>query len=61
MVLVLLADDNLAACSALWLLLSNRLGLSEIAVVEDWNSLKALAQRGQPEIILFDWELPGLR
>lgn len=59
MVLVLLADDNMAACSALRLLLSNRLGLSEIATVEDWNSLKALARRGQPEIILFDWELPG--
>ena len=59
MVLVLLADDNLAACSALRLLLSNRLGLSEIATVGDWSSLKALAQRGQPEIILFDWELPG--
>jgi CheY-like chemotaxis protein len=59
MVLVLLADDNLAACSALRLLLSNRLGLSEIATVGDWSSLMALAQRGQPEIILFDWELPG--
>lgn len=59
MTLVLLADDNLAACSALHLLLSNRLDLFEVATVGDWKSLKALAQRCQPEIILFDWELPG--
>lgn len=59
MTFMLLADDNLAACSALQLLLSNHLDLPEIAGVRDWNSLKALAQRCQPEIILFDWELPG--
>lgn len=55
---VLLADDNPAACSALRLLLSARLGLHEIVTARDWLSLEALATRVQPGVILLDWELP---
>jgi DNA-binding NarL/FixJ family response regulator len=59
MVFVLLADDNRATCSALHLLLSARLGVEKIASTADWPALLEMARAEQPEVILFDWELPG--
>ena len=55
----LLADDHATTCSALVLLIHARLGESNISTVGDWERLLELACSEQPDIILFDWELPG--
>jgi DNA-binding NarL/FixJ family response regulator len=57
---VLLADDEPKVRSALRLILEQ---LQEIESVEEVNDAKSLADRLQtapPDLLLVDWELPGL-
>lgn len=56
---ILLADDNPATRSALILLLTTRLGCTDIHTAGDWQALKETGIREQPALILLDWELPG--
>ena len=59
MTLLLLADDDAATCSALALLIHTRLEVSGIVTAHDWDHLLELARTELPDVILFDWELPG--
>lgn len=61
---VLLADDNTKVRSALRLLLEQ---LKKVEVVEEVSNAEDLAARleclrcgGRPDLLLLDWELPGL-
>lgn len=58
---VLLADDEPKVCSALRLILEQ---LKEVDSVEEVTSFAALDRRLQvnlPDLLLLDWELPGLQ
>jgi len=57
---VLLADDQPPVRSALRLLLEHGLDLQNVAEVSDAQSLFAFVQTTPPDLILLDWELPGL-
>ena len=56
---ILLADDNRNARSALALLLETRLGASIVGEVATMEALLEQAALNQPDVVLFDWELPG--
>jgi len=57
---VLLADDQIQVRSGLRLLLAQFTGLQIVGEAADATSvLQAVAQK-QPDLILLDWELPGL-
>jgi CBS domain-containing protein len=57
---VLLADHQPQVRSALRLLLEHELGIHRIDEVGDIQSLRAQIQATPPDLILLDWELPGL-
>ena len=58
---VLLADDQSKVRAALRLLLEEELGLSVISEAAEAEDLLAQVQAMQPDLMLLDWELPGLR
>lgn len=57
---VLIADDKAEVRSALSLLIEQEEGLTVAAVAADTLSLISKIQTMQPDVILLDWELPGL-
>ena len=57
---IFLADDNLNVCHALCLLLEQD-GFSLVGEASDAESLLAQVCVAPPDVILLDWELPGLR
>ena len=58
---VLLADDQPEVRSALRLLLEQEPWLRVIGEVSEANALLAQAHAARPDLVLLDWELPGLR
>ena len=58
---VLLADDQTKVRSALRLLLEQEPGLSVVGEADEAEGLLTQVQRTQPDVVLLDWELPGLR
>lgn len=57
---VLLADDQIAIRSALRLLLEQEPHLEVIGEAHDAGSLLAALQTSRPDVVLLDWELPGM-
>lgn len=57
---ILLADDNPAIRSALALLLENRLDVDIVGEAESMEQLLANVECSNPDIVILDWELPGL-
>lgn len=57
---VLLADDQPALRSAVRLLLEQESGVDIVAEVADTQSLLAKTGDLHPDLVLLDWELPGL-
>jgi DNA-binding NarL/FixJ family response regulator len=57
---VLLADDEPKVRSALRLILEQLKEVEVIEEVTDANSLADCLHRSQPDLLLLDWELPGL-
>ncbi len=60
MMRILLADDQPAVCSALELLLRQEWPGSTVSEAKDAAALLAAVQRANPDLVLLDWELPGL-
>jgi two-component system response regulator DesR len=58
---VLLADSKPALRSALRLLLEQEANVNIVAEVADAESLLATMADMQPDLVLLDWELPGLQ
>jgi DNA-binding NarL/FixJ family response regulator len=58
---VLLADDQTKVRSALRLLLEQEPGLSVVGEAAEAEDLLAQVEVTQPDLVLLDWELPGLR
>ena len=58
---VFLADDETKVRSALRLLLEQALGLVVAAEAAESCGLLARVVAAQPDLLLVDWELPGLR
>ena len=58
---ILLADDQTKVRSALRLLLEQEPGLSVVGEAAEAEGLLTQVQRTQPDLVLLDWELPGLR
>jgi two-component system, NarL family, response regulator DesR len=57
---VLLADADLKIRSAIALLLRHKLGVAEICEIADACQIDACLAQFQPDLVLVDWELPGL-
>jgi DNA-binding NarL/FixJ family response regulator len=57
---VLLADDRTQVRSALRVLLEQRLGLDIVGEAAETERMFALVQAATPDLVLLDWELPGL-
>lgn len=57
---VLLADDQPQVRSALRLLLEQEPEIKVIGEVDNANDLLASAQSTKPDLLLLDWELPGM-
>ena len=57
---VLVADDQVAVRSALRRLLKEEPGLTVVSEVVRTEELLDQAQVTQPDLVLLDWELPGL-
>ena len=57
---VLLADDQPKVCSALRLLLSQQPGIEVVGETAEAEALLAHIENTHPDLILLDWELPGL-
>ncbi len=57
---ILLADDNPAIRSALALLLETRLPVQIVGVADSMESLLVEMADFLPDIVILDWELPGL-
>ena len=57
---ILIADDNPAIRSALALLLETRLNVIIVGVTDQMELLLTDVARLQPDIVILDWELPGL-
>ena len=57
---VLLADDHREVLSALSLLLDDEPGLCVIGEALDVRSLLDATSKLSPDLVLLDWELPGL-
>jgi DNA-binding NarL/FixJ family response regulator len=57
---VLIADHNPDVRTAMRLLLAEKLQVDNVFEVSDLTSLNNSLLKVQPEIILLDWELPGL-
>ncbi len=58
---ILVADDQAQVRSALRLLLENERGWTIVGEVEDGAGLLAWLQTACPDLLLLDWELPGLQ
>jgi len=58
---VLLADDQAQVRSALRLLLTQEPGLSVVGEATEAQALLAQAEAIRPDVVLLDWELPGLQ
>ena len=58
---VLLADDQAQVRSALRLLLTQEPGLSVVGEATEAQALLAQAEDIHPDMVLLDWELPGLQ
>jgi DNA-binding NarL/FixJ family response regulator len=58
---ILLADDQEVVRRALRLLLEEELSCVIAGEVQDASSLEAAVKRVAPDLVLLDWELPGLR
>ena len=58
---VLLADDQSKVRSALRLLLEQEPELSVVGEAAEVEDLLAQVEATQPDLVLLDWELPGLR
>ena len=56
---ILIADSNLSSRNAMALLLSRRLGLSDIAEAGDAETLIRVLVDDPPDILLLDWQLYG--
>jgi DNA-binding NarL/FixJ family response regulator len=57
---ILLADDQPGVCSALRLLLEQEPGLRVVGEAAEAEELLAQMQAACPDLVLLDWELPGL-
>jgi DNA-binding NarL/FixJ family response regulator len=57
---ILLADDNPAIRSALALLLETRLNVCIVGEVDNMENLLDYVTDYHPDIVILDWELPGL-
>ena len=57
---VLLADDQAKVRSALRLLLEHQPGLEILGEAVDTTGLLDWAKAAHPDLVLLDWELPGL-
>ena len=57
---IILADDQPEVCSALRLLLEQRTGQVPVSEASDIQNLLAQAHSLHPDLVLLDWELPGL-
>lgn len=57
---VFLADDQESVRSALRLLLEQEAGMEIVGEAGDAAHLLALVEQAAPDVILLDWELPGL-
>jgi DNA-binding NarL/FixJ family response regulator len=60
MIRILLADDQPQVRSALGLLLEHEPGLEVVGEASNGDELMALASAAHPDLVLLDWELPGL-
>jgi len=58
---ILLADKQVEVRSALRFLLEQELGMSVVGEVAEASRLLAQAAAAQPDVVLLDWELPGLQ
>lgn len=58
---ILLADDQAQVRSALRLLLTQEPGLSVVGEAAETGVLLAQAEATRPDVVLLDWELPGLQ
>ena len=58
---ILVADDQSGVRSALHLLLEQELGLSIVEEVVEADRLLAQIEMTRPDVVLLDWELPGLQ
>jgi DNA-binding NarL/FixJ family response regulator len=58
---VLLADGKPALRSAMRLLLEQEADVNIVAEVADVEMLLAVAEQLRPDLVLLDWELPGLQ
>lgn len=57
---VLLADPDLSVRSAITLLLKHKLGVCSVDEVNDASLLAERVARTHPDLLLIDWEMPGL-
>ena len=57
---ILLADDQMKVRSALLLLLAQINGLQIVGEAADATSVLQTVAQKQPDLVLLDWELPGL-
>ncbi|NIM96468.1 MAG: response regulator [Anaerolineales bacterium] len=57
---ILLADGRSKVRFALRVLLEQRSGLTVVGEIEDANNLLEGIEESSPDIVLLDWELPGL-
>jgi DNA-binding NarL/FixJ family response regulator len=57
---IFLADDQSMVCSALRLLLEHEAGMVIVGEAPDTDQMLAQMAIAQPDIVLLDWELPGL-
>jgi DNA-binding NarL/FixJ family response regulator len=58
---ILLADDQSEVRSALHLLLEQEAGLTIVEEVSEADELLAQVEMTRPDVVLLDWELPGLQ
>jgi two-component system, NarL family, response regulator DesR len=57
---VLLADPDLVVRSSMALLLRHKLGVEDIFEISDAGQLHDRARVFRPDLLLLDWQLPGL-
>jgi DNA-binding NarL/FixJ family response regulator len=57
---IMLADNRAEVRSALRFLLEQEPGISVVSEVAEAEALFAQAEAIQPDLVLLDWELPGL-
>jgi DNA-binding NarL/FixJ family response regulator len=58
---ILVADDQWEVCSALQLLLSHEIGMLILGQARDAQELLDSLEQISPDLVLLDWELPGLQ